>query len=129
MKWFTFQRLSTTIDHRSELHDEKFDLNLQPLPQNWYFSEDRNENFSLCGFTAVLKRSPNPYLMNTYLPTGLLALASFIGFVIPVDMVPGRMALLVTIFLMLVNIRGTEERTGPVVSQLTFMDNSNSLLK
>ena len=44
-------------------------------------------------------------------------------------MVPGRMALLVTIFLMLVNIRGTEERTGPVVSQLTFMDNSNSLLK
>ena len=67
--------------------------------------------------------------MNTYLPTGLLTLASFIGFVIPVDMVPGRMALLVTIFLMLVNIRGTEERTGPVVSQLTFMDNSNSLLK
>ena len=66
--------------------------------------------------------------MNTYLPTGLLTLASFIGFLIPVDMVPGRIALLVTIFLMLVNIRGTEERTGPVVSRLTFFNN-NSLLK
>ena len=65
--------------------------------------------------------------MNTYLPTGLLTLASFIGFLIPVDMVPGRMALLVTIFLMLVNIRGTEERTGPVVNQLTFFDNSSPL--
>ena len=116
-----FQKLSTTIDIRSELRDERFDLNLQPLSQNWYFSEDRNENFSLCGFTAVLKRSPNPYLMNTYLPTGLVTLASFIGFLIPVDMVPGRMALLVTTFLMLVNIGGTEQRTGPEVSQLTFV--------
>ena len=71
---------------------------------------------SLSGFTAILKRSPTPFLMNTYLPTGLLTVASFIGFLIPVDMVPGRMALLVTIFLMLVNIRSTEQRTGPVVS-------------
>ena len=57
--------------------------------------------------------------MNTYLPTALLTFASFIGFLIPVDMVPGRMALLVTIFLMLVNIRSTEQRTGPVVSQIS----------
>ena len=59
--------------------------------------------------------------MNTYLPTALVTLASFIGFLIPVDMVPGRMALLVTTFLMLVNIGGTEQRTGPEVSQLTFV--------
>ena len=55
--------------------------------------------------------------MNTYLPTLLLTLASFIGFVIPVAIVPGRMALLVTIFLMLVNISSTERNRGPVVRQ------------
>ena len=56
--------------------------------------------------------------MNTYLPTALLTIASFISFLIPVDVVPGRMALLVTIFLMLVNIRATERRMGPFVSRI-----------
>ena len=57
--------------------------------------------------------------MNTYLPTALLTIASFISFLIPADVVPGRMALLVTIFLiMLVNIRATERRMGPVVSRI-----------
>ena len=116
---FSFQKLITTLDLRSSLHDEKCDIFLQPLPKNWHFSGSRNENFSLSGFTAILERSPNPYLINTYLPTGLLTMASFIGFLIPVEMVPGRMALLVTIFLMLVNIKGTEKRTGPVVSHRT----------
>ena len=68
------------------------------------------------GFTIELTRSPTPFYMNTYLPTGLLTLASFIGFVIPVEIVPGRMALLVTTFLMLVNIKSTERYVGPVVS-------------
>ena len=34
----------------------------------------------------------------------------------PVDKIPGRMALLVTTFLMLVNISSTERNKGPVVS-------------
>ena len=114
------QEFITTIDTISDgLHDEKFDLDLAPLNKSWYFSSSRHENTSLSGFTAILKRSPTPFLMNTYLPTALLTFASFIGFLIPVDMVPGRMALLVTIFLMLVNIGSTEQRTGPVVSKNT----------
>ena len=107
----------TTIDSKSEsLHDGKFDLFIDPLEKSWHFSTLRNENISLSGFTAVLERSSTPFLMNTYLPTGLITLGSFIGFLIPVDKVPGRMALLVTIFLMIVNIRSTEQRKGPVVS-------------
>ena len=47
-------------------------------------------------------------------------MTSFIGFLIPADKVPGRMALLVTIFLMLVNISNTELNRGPVVSTVTF---------
>ena len=70
------------------------------------------------GFTVELRRSPAPFYTNTYLPTGLLTLASFIGFVIPVEIVPGRMALLVTTFLMLVNIKSTERYVGPVVSSV-----------
>ena len=70
---------------------------------------------SVSGLTIELKRSPDPFLTNTYFPTGLLTMISFIGFVIPVDIVPGRMALLVTIFLMLVNMSSTERNRGPKV--------------
>ena len=59
-------------------------------------------------------------MKKTYLPTGLLTMTSFIGFLIPADKVPGRMALLVTIFLMLVNISNTELNRGPVVSTVRF---------
>ena len=45
----------------------------------------------------------------------MLLLISFIGFFIPVEMIPGRMALLVTIFLMLVNISSSEKADGPNV--------------
>ena len=69
----------------------------------------------MSGFALELKRTPTPFLINTYLPTGLLTIISFIGFVIPVDLVPGRMALLVTIFLMLVNMSNTERNRGPKV--------------
>ena len=89
---------------------------LEPLSSDKMFYLQANDTWSLSGFQVRLTRHPNPFLMNTYLPTALLTIASFISFLIPIDMVPGRMALLVTIFLMLVNIRSTERRMGPVVS-------------
>ena len=111
-----FQKLLTTLYQKSDsLHDEDFDLLIEPLNKTSHFSSE-NDSYSISGFTAILVRSPSKFLMNIYLPTGLLTAASFIGFLIPVDLVPGRMALLVTIFLMIVNIRSTEQRMGPKVS-------------
>ena len=106
---------------------EMFHSSIQPLGFNdlnwtktqWSVSKNDYEQIekrtSMSGFELVLKRSPIPFLMNVYLPTSLLTIISFIGFVIPVDLVPGRMALLVTIFLMLVNMSSTERNKGPRV--------------
>ena len=111
------QTYATILDVDSnDLHDEKFDISLMPLDQSWYISHGRQQNISLSGFRAKLKRSYTPFIMNIFLPTGMLTVASFIGFLIPPDIVPGRMALLVTTFLMLVNIKSTQQRLGPVVS-------------
>ena len=74
-----------------------------------------HQNYSVAGFEIRLKRRSDAILINTYLPCMMLLLISFIGFFIPVDMIPGRMALLVTIFLMLVNISSTEKTNGPNV--------------
>ena len=84
--------------------------------------EPMQQQFSLTGFTLELKRSHNPFLTNTYLPTALLTIISFIGFVIPVDIVPGLMGLLVTIFLMLVNISSTERSKGPKVRTIRIFN-------
>ena len=111
---FTSQ-LDTTNEHEYN-HDQKFDVYLEPLEKSMIFYEESDETYSLMGFTVYMVRSPTPFVMNTLLPTGLLTLTSVISFLIPVEMVPGRMALLVTIFLMLVNISNAEKKRGPVVS-------------
>ena len=104
----------TSADNEG-LQNEKFDIMIEPLVNN-FFVTAANETFSMSGFELVMARSLTPFLMNVYIPTYLLATASFIGFLIPVDMVPGRMALLVTIFLMLVNMSSSERNKGPVAS-------------
>ena len=78
------------------------------------FNYTRHNN-SVAGFKLRLKRRYTPIFFNTYFPIMMLILISFIGFFIPVHIIPGRMALLVTIFLMLVNISSSEMTDGPMV--------------
>ena len=111
-----FQEFSTYVitDHATKNHTEKFDLSFKQLEQvNWI--GDGGE-FSVGGFTVELARSPSPFYTNTFMPTFMVTVTSFLGFVIPVEMVPGRMALLVTIYLMLINIKSSEQNLGPEVS-------------
>ena len=74
------------------------------------------EEFSLTGFNVAIVRSPTPLFFNVYIPTALLTMCSFIGFLFPIEKEEGRRtAWLVTIFLMLVNISSTERNRGPAV--------------
>ena len=57
-----------------------------------------------------------------YLPTGLLVMISWISFFIPPDIVPGRMALLVTIFLMIINLSASSRVVAPRAKALTALD-------
>ena len=100
---------------------EEFDVSFVNLSDET-FSQHPGEVFSVTGFNLELRRSPTPFYMNVYLPTGLLTIISFIGFLIPVEVVPGRMALLVTVFLMLVNTASVERNRSPTVREkLAFL--------
>ena len=116
-----FQKFFTTVKDglgfESNNENVKFDVLVNELTNDHIYFDVTNETFSRSGFTLILARSPTPFFMNTYVPTALLTLSSFIGFLVPVDLVPGRMALLVTTFLMLVNISSTEKDRGPEVSR------------
>merc|ERR1719273_2616676 len=79
-------------------------------------------NYSLSGFEMILHRYVSHYLITYYLPSGLFVIVSWISFVVPPDVIPGRMALLVTLFLVLVNIFNTVTTNTPKAEGLTAIE-------
>ncbi len=61
------------------------------------------------------------YLIRICFP-GLFVIVSWISFLIPMDVIPGRMALLVTLFLVLVNIFNTITTNIPKAEGLTAIE-------
>ncbi len=61
----------------------------------------------MAGFELTLRRKVSHYIITYYLPSGMFVIVSWISFLVPPDIVPGRMTLLVTVFLVLVNIFNT----------------------
>ena len=62
------------------------------------------ESYSIYGFDIQLERHFQPHFMRTYLPTGLLVCTSWLSFLVDPNIVPGRMALLLTLLLVLINV-------------------------
>ena len=56
------------------------------------------------GFEIKLERIIQPYLLQYYIPCITIVLVSMISFLIPLTAIPGRVALVVTLFLTLTNI-------------------------
>merc|ERR1719192_79177 len=79
-------------------------------------------NYSLAGFEMILHRHISHYIINYYLPSGLFVVVSWISFLVPADIIPGRMALLVTLFLVLVNIFNTVTTNTPKAEGLTAIE-------
>ena len=77
---------------------------------------------SLAGFEMVLKRHVSHYIITYYLPSGLFVVVSWISFLVPPDVIPGRMALLVTLFLVLVNIFNNVTTNTPKAEGLTAIE-------
>jgi hypothetical protein len=79
-------------------------------------------NYSLAGFELILRRYVSTYIITYYLPSGLFVIVSWISFLIPMDVIPGRMALLVTLFLVLVNIFNNVTTNTPKAEGLTAIE-------
>ena len=60
--------------------------------------------FSGISFDMKLKRSLLPYFMRYYLPCIVMVAVSFTNFLISFSSIPGRIGLLVTLFLTMVNV-------------------------
>lgn len=47
-------------------------------------------NYSVCGFHVDLKRRSFKFIFNNYIPCALFVLVSWVSFLIPPDLIPGR---------------------------------------
>jgi len=79
-------------------------------------------NYSVTGFELVLTRKMSFYIVTYYLPSGLFVVVSWISFLVNPEIIPGRMTLLVTIFLVLINIHNTIQTNSPKAEGLTAIE-------
>ena len=94
---FTFHANNVFQFGKATQNTDDFNLDIDNVNEHI----DNNTKF---GFTIKMSRRLQPFIMECYLPCIAIVIVSHISFIIPLDAVPGRIALLVTQFLTLTNI-------------------------
>merc|ERR1719458_661366 len=118
---FAVSKLGYAHTSRSIVLDYEIKIKQLAMPDR-IFVGGALGNYSLAGFEMILHRHISHYIINYYLPSGLFVVVSWISFLVPADIIPGRMALLVTLFLVLVNIFNTVTTNTPKAEGLTAIE-------
>ena len=104
------EAIKSILDYQITINDLKAD-------QTHYIA--LGMNYSVAGFEMILQRKMSFYIVTYYLPSGLFVVVSWISFLVNPEVIPGRMTLLVTIFLVLINIFNTIQTNSPKAEGLT----------
>jgi len=70
-------------------------------------------NYAACGFEILLHRKHEPLVYQVYIPCILFVTVSWISFIIDPKVVPGRMSLLVILFLVIINVFNNVKANAP----------------
>ena len=105
--------VKSILDYDIEIHDL--------LPEETHYVA-LNMNYSVAGFEMVLTRKMSFYVITYYLPSGLFVVVSWISFLVNPEVIPGRMTLLVIIFLVLINMFNTIQSNSPTAEGITAIE-------
>ena len=98
--WLYYKSLKYFVQHNSSFHWPPYiQISLAIYGKSWLIK-------SVVKFNVIIIDFEN-------CTAGLFVIVSWISFLIPMDVIPGRMALLVTLFLVLVNIFNTVTTNTP----------------
>jgi len=97
-------------------------IEFEPLPEKDTSVVLPSGAYAACGFQIRLVRKTMQYLVQVYLPSCMFVVVSWVSFLIKPEVVPGRMALLVTLFLVLINIFNSVRERAPISSRLNAID-------
>ena len=93
----------------------QYTIEIVKQPLNYRTITNRGRNYTRCGLAIVFTRSKTQLFFQVYLTTGMLVVVSWASFLINPNIVPGRMGLLVTLLLVLVNVfNGSQELISAV---------------
>ena len=67
-----------------------YSVKIRKLPEEKQNYVAITGNYSVAGFEMTLKRKVSHYIITCYLPSGMFVMVSWISFLIPPDVVPGR---------------------------------------
>jgi hypothetical protein len=87
----------TRLEDDADFYDEYLHEDLKN-------ESDHSKYWEIIGFKVKMERKIAPFIMKYYLPAAGIVLVSQISFLISPNQLPGRVALLVTLFLVLTNI-------------------------
>ncbi|CAL4069529.1 unnamed protein product, partial [Meganyctiphanes norvegica] len=90
------------VEMGDNIHSNHFDFVFEPVGQ--VNSTHQHRSFPALSIKITLTRRLSSHLMNTYLPSGLFVIVSWLTFLVPPDLVPGRMVLTITTLLTLVSM-------------------------
>jgi len=97
-------------------------IEIEELPLQYGIVDLPSGHYAACGFQVRLNRKQMQYQIQVYLPSFMFVMTSWVSFLIKPEVVPGRMALLVTLFLVLINIFNSVREQAPISSRLNAVD-------
>eukprot|EP00093_Oithona_nana_P005197 05197.XXX_161134_169596_1 [CDS] Oithona nana genome sequencing. len=99
-----------------------FSVKILELSEEMRVHTGSTSNYSVYGLEIRLARCVSPYLLNVYLPTAIFVVMSWVSFLIPTDVVPARIVLLITLCLVIINTFNNVTARIPVASQVTALE-------
>lgn len=97
-------------------------LQIEDLPECFHTVDIPSGIYSACGFQVKLQRKQMQFVVQVYLPSAMFVIVSWVSFLVKPEVVPGRMAMLVTLFLVLINIFNSVREQAPISSRLNAVD-------
>ena len=94
----------------------KFDIDIKKYANQTFKIE--NKTLAVSGFVFYINRKSATYQWTYFIPCSLMVVLSWMSFLIKPDVVPGRVGLLLTLLLMVINLSNTVSRTSPVSGRL-----------
>ena len=125
---FAYHNEIVSCTSSQEYPDDSFQRSLQyvvklrDLPFQYQSWTSPKHVWETCGFSIELKRTKTQMMFQVFLPSTALVIISWFSFIINPSVVPGRMGMLLTVFLVLINIFIGVKNSSPISNGLNSVD-------
>ena len=100
----------------------QYSIEIESLPEKHRELRSGVKRYAVCGVNILLNRNKKQTFFQVYLPSMMFVACSWVSFLIKPDIVPGRMALLVTMLLVLINVFNGSKAKAPKSTDLNALD-------